>query len=155
MGKTVTAAAPGGSPVPFADLEGKLLVVEPLSLETGITTVHSKERGDTDAVRANVWVVRSKDGSKFDEYEDTLIFPRVLIGQLRKAIGKSVVVGRLIKDTENQKRGQNPPWKLAEPSAADLKVGAEFYAARSMSGAGADEDYDSDDEFGGDDEDAF
>ena len=154
MGKQVTAAAPGSTGIQWKDYEGKLFVVEPLTLETGITTVHSKERGDTDAIRANVWVVKSKDGSKFEEFEDTLIFPRVLIGQLRKAIGKSVVVGRLISDTENQKRGQNAPWRLAEPSAADLKVGSEFYAARSVVSSAVNDD-DEGDDFGGDDEDAF
>lgn len=151
MGKQVVAAAPGGTKVEWADFEGKLFVIEPLALETGITTVHSIEKGDTDAVRANAWVLKSKDGSKYEEFEDTLVFPRVLIGQLRKAIGKSVVVGRLIKDTENQRRGQKPPWKLADPSEADMKAASSFWAERSMSApAGSDDDDDYTD-----DEDSF
>ena len=152
MGKQIVSAAPGSVGITWEDFEGKLFVIEPLEVEKGLTTVHSKAPGDTDAVRANVWVVLSKDGSKFETFEDTLIFPRALQGQVRRQIG-SIVVGRLGKG--EKKPGKNPPWVLAEATPADLKAASAFWSAHSLSSAsaGADDDFSGDD--AGDDEDAF
>lgn len=151
MGKQLTAAAPASSGVQWEDFEGKLLVIEPLEVEKGITTIHSKTPGDTDATRCNVYVVLSKDGSKSEEFEDTLIFPKVLQGQLRKSVGTGVVFGRLVKG--EKKPGKNPPWTLADPTPGDTKAASAFWASRSLSAAssGADDEEETYD----DDEDSF
>lgn len=134
MGKQIVSAAPGGAGIDWNNFSGKLFVVEPLEVEKGIKTVH----GESDAVRANVYVLLGKN--KTEEFEDTLIFPRVLQSQTRRQIG-SVVVGRL--EQGEAKRGQNPPWVFAEANAQDLKRAGEFWASRSLSSATDDgDDYD-------------
>jgi hypothetical protein len=135
MGKQIVAAAPGGNRIDYNEFVGKLFVVEPLEVEHGIQTSVNKD--PVDAVRANVYVLLGKD--RQEEFEDTLIFPRVLQGQVRRKIG-SLVVGRLGQG--EGKKGQNPPWILAEPSASDLKKATDFWSARSMSAASSDDDYD-------------
>jgi hypothetical protein len=140
MGKQIVGAVPGGSGIEYESFLGKLFVIEPLEVEKGISTVH----GEKDAVRANVYVLLGKD--RQEEFEDTLIFPKVLQSQTRRQIG-SIVVGRLGQG--EAKRGQKPPWILAEPTAGDLKKAADFWSARSVSAVAADDD-DSYDE--GDDE---
>lgn len=109
------AAAGGG--IQWVDVKGSLVLIEVLSVETGINTSF----GATDAVRANVSVV---DGDKKGErFDDTLIFPKVLQGQLKSRIGQKVL-GRV---TQGQaKPGQSAPWMLADASEADIKLGTEF-----------------------------
>lgn len=152
MGKQLTAAAPAATGITWEEFENKLLVIEPLEVEKGITTVHSKTPGDTDATRANVWVITSKDGSKFETFEDTLVFPKVLQGQLRKVVGKGLIFGRLVKG--EKKPGKNPPWTLADPTPADSKAASAFWASQSLSSASDVED-EYEDEYDESDEDSF
>lgn len=141
MAKQIVSAAPGSAGIDWEDFKGKLFVVEPLDLEKAVKTQY----GESDAVRANVYVLLGKD--KTEEFEDTLIFPRVLQSQTRRQIG-SIVVGRL--EQGEAKKGQNPPWVFAEANASDLKKAADFWSKKSIGSAGAD-----DDEGYEDDEDAF
>ena len=92
---------------------GKLLVIEPLSFEKDVKTVN----GLADAVGANVYVVKAADGSKYEAFEDSLIFARALVRVLKGKIDK-IVVGRLSQGSAKQ--GQDPPWLLSEPDAKDL-----------------------------------
>ena len=101
----------------FEDHSGALLIVEVLAVETDIPTTF----GDKDAVRANITVV---DGDhQGDVYSDTLIFPRVLIGQLRSNEGQQVL-GRLSQG--NAKPGQKPPWRLEDPTPADVALAEKY-----------------------------
>lgn len=101
----------------FEDHAGALLIVEVLGVEEEIPTTF----GDKPAVRANVTVV---DGDhQGDVYTDTLIFPRVLIGQLRSNVGQQVL-GRLGQG--NAKPGQKPPWRLEDPTPADLAAAEKY-----------------------------
>lgn len=150
MGKQLVAPSQGGGLPQFADYVGKLFVIEPLGFETDIHTAN----GDRDAVRANVFVLLGPD--KTDEFIETLIFPLVLIGQLRREVG-SVVVGRLTQG--DAKKGQNPPWKLADPTPKDMEKAAKFWTARSIAAPSSDEyapddnsDFTADD---GDEDDAY
>ena len=131
MGKQIVAAAPGGEKIIYEDFLGKLFVIEPLDIEKDVKTTY----GESDAVRANVWVLLGKD--KQEEFEDALIFPRVLQSQTRRKIGQ-IVVGRLTLG--DAKKGQNAPWLLAAATDADLKKAADFLASRSVSSASDDED---------------
>lgn len=142
MGKQIVSAAASGTGIEWKDFKGKLLVIEPLSQEKDVKTVH----GVTDAFRANVYVLTGP--GKSEDFEDTLVFPKVLQNQIRRQVG-SIVVGRLTQG-EAQK-GQNPPWVLAEATAGDLKKASEFWTGKSLGSADEDED-DYEDE---DDEDAF
>lgn len=143
MAKQIKSAAPGGAGIDWNEFSGKLFVVEPLEVEKNVKTIH----GETDAVRANVFVLTGK--GKHEEFEDTLIFPRVLQSQTRRQIG-DIVVGRL--EQGEAKRGQNAPWVFAEATPGDLKKAGEFWASHSLSSASGD-DYDEDDDE--DDDEAF
>ncbi len=105
------------SGIQFADLKGRLLLIEPLGIETDIPTQY----GSADAVRANLHVLDGEDAG--ESYMDTLIFPRVLRSQLKSASTK-YVLGRLGQG--ERKPGQSPPWKLTEATPGDEKVAVKF-----------------------------
>ena len=110
MSPFATPSAPSGG-VDLKEHLGSLLLVEVLGQEHDVKTVH----GLTDPVRANVSVI---DGNKADEtYDDTLLFPKVLISQLKNNVGQKVL-GRLSQG--NAKAGQDPPWILAEATPDDI-----------------------------------
>jgi hypothetical protein len=113
-------AAPAASAgITWADLDGLLLLIEPLAEETGIPTVH----GEAKAVRANVTVL---DGPNAGErHDDTLIFPKILQSQVRPKIGEKVL-GRLGQG--NKKPGQSAPWILNEATPADVQIGVNWLA---------------------------
>lgn len=109
--------SPPGSGIDFKELNGALLLIEVISIETGIQTSF----GSNDAVRADVHVL---DGPKAGErFLDTLIFPKVLQGQLKRSVGQKVL-GRLGQG--QAKPGQSPPWLLAEATPQDQQVGVQY-----------------------------
>lgn len=116
MSEFVSAAPPSGG-IEWASIKGSLLIVEPLSVEQGVQTVH----GPADPVRANVYVLTGPDTA--DEYADTLVFPKVLAGQLKGQIGKKVV-GRLGQGTA--KPGQSAPWVLDPATPEDIEKAKSF-----------------------------
>lgn len=122
MSSFATPAAPSGG-IKWADLKGRLLVIEPLAHEVGIVTAF----GDADAVRANVYAI---DG-QVEEYVDTLVFPKVLASQLKSQIGQKVL-GRLGQGSQ-QKAGQSPPWILQDPTPEDIAAGEQWLANRTSS----------------------
>lgn len=134
MGKQIVGAAPGGEKIEYEDFLGKLFVVEPIEVEKDVKTVH----GVTDAVRANVYILMGPN--KTEEFEDTLIFPKVLQSQTRRKIG-SYVVGRLGQG--EAKRGQNAPWVFEAPSDGDLDKASKFL----LSQGAAEEPDDADEAF--------
>ena len=116
---TFATPAPAGEAISLKDYLGALLLIEVHAHEHGIPTVH----GDSSAIRADVTVL---DGTgKGDTFDDTLLFPKVLQSQLKKAIGQKVL-GRLGQG--QGKPGQSPPWILSDPTEADRATGMEFLA---------------------------
>jgi len=111
------AAASG---IQWESLSGRLLVIEPHALERDIATI----LGAKDAVRADVHVI---DQDEPETHEDTLIFPRVLISQLRPRIGQ-MVLGRL--EQGNAKPGQTAPWRIAEATSQDQALGGDWLRKR-------------------------
>lgn len=99
---------------------GRLLVIEPHSIEEKVATT----LGEKDAIRADIFVL---DGDNPGDYEDVLVFPRVLQGQLRTRLGRKVL-GRLEQGVA--KPGQNPPWRIAEATEADQAAGGAWLRAR-------------------------
>lgn len=108
--------APGSaSGLDLKTIEGCLLLIKPLTLETGINTA----LGEKDAIRADVTVLDGPGAPV--EHNDVLIWPRVLQGQIRSNVGSGRFnLGRLGKG--QAKSGQNAPWKLADPTDADKDV---------------------------------
>jgi hypothetical protein len=101
---------------------GALLLFDVHSLEVGVKT----SLGEKDAIRCDLAVLDGPD--KGEEHKDVLVFPRVLISQLRGNVGRKVL-GRLGQG--EAKPGQNPPWKLSDPTEADMATAREFLAAAS------------------------
>lgn len=110
------------SGIQWEDHIGKLLLIEPTALETGINT----NFGEKDAVRADVTVIDA-NGSGPEEYKDALIFPSVLISQTRSLIGEKVL-GRLGQG--EAKPGQKPPWKLLDATDNDVDLGVRYLDSR-------------------------
>lgn len=118
---TFTDPAAGGDKLPLGELIGALLIFEPESVERGVQTVH----GPADAVKATVHVV---DGTHAGTtYNDTLIFPKVLVSQLGPKIGQKVLA-RLGQGAA--KPGQSAPWTLNAAAPTDVTVAEAFLAAR-------------------------
>ena len=116
MSEFVSAAPPSGG-ITWADHNGKLIIVEPLGFEEGISTTF----GAADAVKADVYVLTGPDTA--EEYASTLIFPKLLASQLKNQIGKKVV-GRLGQGAA--KPGQSAPWLLEEATAEDIEKAKAF-----------------------------
>jgi hypothetical protein len=116
-------AAPSapGSGIKWDDANGCLLLITPIALEQGISTTF----GPADAVRADVVIL---DGpAAGTEHLDTLVFPKILSGQLTRHIGTKVL-GRLGQGVA--KPGQSAPWVLAEATPTDVELGQRWLASR-------------------------
>jgi hypothetical protein len=111
----------GGTNVGIAQFENhNVLIIPQEYLETVKT-----QNGDKDAVDADIIDLDAEDGP--EKEEGVRIFGGVLVGSLKKqakfnerypndpATGfPKMTIGHLIKDVENQKRGQNPAWVLKQ-----------------------------------------
>lgn len=128
MSDEFTSAAPPSGGIDFKEHQGKLLVVEVLGVEAHVPTVHTKPGEQSPAVRANVYVITGPGTS--DDFEDTLVFPKVLQGQLKGKIGQKVV-GRLTQGLA--KPGQSAPWLIDAATADDIQKAREWQAARQAS----------------------
>jgi hypothetical protein len=120
-----TPAAPGAG-IKWDSLSGRLVLIKPASVETGISTAF----GTAEAVRADVVVLDGPHPGT--TYADSLIFPKVLQGQLRTRLGEKVL-GRVT--TGQAKPGQSPPWILAEATDADITVGVAWLEKTSVTSA--------------------
>jgi hypothetical protein len=112
-------AAGGGDKLPLADLIGALLRIDVVEQVMDVQTTF----GLTNPIRCNVAVL---DGAKKAEtFDDTLIFPRAMISQLKPKVGE-VVVARLGKGVA--KAGQSAPWLLEAPTEEDIAVARKYDA---------------------------
>jgi len=101
----------GGSSVTIADLDGHLVVVEPLEYIAAIQTTF----GEKDALRVTV-----HDISSSETHEDVLFFGAI-IGSLKSSMGNKVlgVIGR-----GTAKPGQAAPWIITDASQEPAAVEA-------------------------------
>jgi len=88
--------------VKVADLNGKLLIIEPVEYKTGIQTVH----GDADAIEVNL--VNLDDNT---EHNNVLFFNVALKNALKSKVGHKV----LARIGQGQaKPGKSAPWILLD-----------------------------------------
>lgn len=114
-------ATPTG--IDYEQLNGALLLFTVHSVEEDVPTVY----GPKNPVRADVAVL---DGEhKSEVFADALIFPKVLIGQLRGNVG-SMVLGRLGQGEAKPGTGQKPPWKLTAANDQERATGQKYIAWR-------------------------
>jgi hypothetical protein len=115
-------AAPGSSDddMPaLGELLGVLLRIEVLESMPTMDTTY----GPAAPVRVNVVAL---DGTnKGTAWDDQLLFPRVLVGQLKSSVGQ-VVLGRIGKGAA--KSGKSAPWLLEAPTADDIAVAQRYDA---------------------------
>jgi hypothetical protein len=96
----------------YESAKGHLLLIAPTKLEEGVSTAF----GSSDASRADIHNISTGETS-----EDTLIFPKVLVGALKSRIGQKVL-GKLGQGIA--KPSQSPPWTLEDASGNPKAVAA-------------------------------
>jgi hypothetical protein len=112
MSMFVSPSAANGDTIKPADVEGHLLVVEPIEYIASMATSF----GDTDAVRINVHDINAQA-----TYESVLWFSGGLVGSLKGRVGQKVL-GTMGKGTA--KPGMSAPWILQDASGNDKAVAA-------------------------------
>lgn len=110
--------------VKVADLNGHLLIIEPIEYKTGITTVH----GDADAIE-----VRINDLDTNTSHDSVLFFNVALKNALKTKIGQKV----LAKIGQGQaKPGKSAPWILIDATGdADAVAKANAFIAGAVAPA--------------------
>lgn len=113
---------PGGGEL-FVNAEhvGELLVVKVLGIENDVVT----ENGTVaEVIRADVTVVL-EDGTRGDEFVDTFLFGKVILGQLKRKIGRTVL-GVWYGEPGVKRGGKNVAYQLnpATPEQTELAVKA-------------------------------
>lgn len=104
---------------PLEEHLGHLLLIWPQELKKDIATVY----GASDAISCRIAVVEGHDAG--EEFENVLLFPRVLVSTLTAGVGKGrPVLGRLGQGTAKQ--GQSKPWVLDSFTDADAAKAAAF-----------------------------
>lgn len=172
FGTTATAPAgasgdPFGGPAPaskfpaVAGLKGRLLLVKPTKLETGITSRFKEADGSAktqDRLTATIvvldgpatftWVDREgdqqtltadADGAPFSipvEFTDMYLSQAKLIGEVKKYLNArpgeaSMALGRLIKLPPRD--GQSGAWSLESPTSGDADLARKYIASRAQS----------------------
>ena len=106
------APSTSGSTLKPAEVEGHLLVVEPIEYIENMST----NMGPTDAIRVNVHDITDQD-----THTEVLWFPTMLVGSLKRMIGQQVL-GVMGKGTA--KAGQSAPWLLVDASSTSEAVEA-------------------------------
>lgn len=110
--------APPSDGIDWTSHNGRLLL-----FTVGDTDTVNTSFGEKEAVRADVAVL---DGTEAGTtYTDTLVFPKLLVSQLKSRAGQKVL-GRLGQG--QAKPGQKPPWILAEATPADKQIGVAYLA---------------------------
>lgn len=107
--------------VKWEDLSGMLVLVKPTAVENGINTVV----GVKDAIVADVHIIEGAMAGTV--YNAAFIFPKVLQSQIRSNVGTGRFnLGRVGKGVA--KPGQNAPWMLTDPTAADAQAARDYLA---------------------------
>lgn len=103
-----------------ADHCGDLLVIKVDRTELGMQT----ENGAADVIRGDITVI-NPDGTPGDTFDDAVIFGRVIFGQLKKKVGRTVV-GVLNGEPGVKRNGKSVPYTFdpATPEQTELAVRA-------------------------------
>lgn len=129
------SGASGGAGITAYD--GQLLLVTPTEYVESISTSF----GDTDAVRVDFVVLDGPDGP--EEVEDTLVFQRILISAMKRQAAfnerngvdpqtgyPKMILGVLAPNTEKQKKGQDAPWDLLDPTDDQKTLARDYLAGK-------------------------
>lgn len=107
------------------DMEGRLLLVVPLSVEQRDSTLPGQSGKKYDSITADVIVLDGDTTDMIEEIpftiEGTFLSGQVLTAQLKAKVGKGMVLGRLGKQKARTK-GFGDAWVLNAPTDADKKL---------------------------------
>jgi hypothetical protein len=107
---------------------GALLVIEVLEhVPPMLTKVSEKPQ---DAIRANVYVV-GPPGVVTAEFQNTLLWPRIIVSRLRQSIGRTVL-GVLTGQPNVKRDGKNVPYDLDDPAPAMEQAAVAAMTQRQM-----------------------
>jgi hypothetical protein len=124
---TFTAPASSEASVKPADLQGHLLIIEPVAFKTGITT----SLGEADAIEVNI-----VDLDTNEVHNSVLFFNVALKSSLKPNIGKQVLarIGQGVA-----KPGKSAPWILvnATENPADVEKATAYLASNIVSATSA------------------
>lgn len=112
MFEFTSPAAGGGETVKPAEVEGHLLVVEPIEYRASVATSF----GDKDAIIVNVHDIHAGTS-----HESVMWFSGALVGSLKNRIGTRVLA---VMGKGTAKPGQAAPWVLQDASAVPAAVEA-------------------------------
>lgn len=114
------APPPDPPKVRAADLQGRLLLLWPSTIEREHPTVH----GPTDAARCRIAELDGPTPGTI--HDDVLLFGTLVVGQLRTALaaGDTTVLARMGQG--EARPGQSPPWKLLAYTDADRQLALSF-----------------------------
>ena len=118
--------------IDYSELKGSLLLFEVQGYEPHINTVHTKPGEQNPAIRAALTVIDGPQAGT--HYDDMLVFPKVLIGQMRSKVGK-MVLGRLILG-EVLRPGTTAPWRLETATDADKQAATAMLSRNRMTSPG-------------------
>jgi hypothetical protein len=108
------------SAIKWDDHKGQLVLIWPTVQKP--FTFNNGETGDV--IEARVVVLDAPGGTPL-EYANTVVFPKILQGQVRGNIGKNRPnLGRVGKGLA--KAGQSAPWILEDPNESDKKMAVQF-----------------------------
>jgi hypothetical protein len=137
-GDPFAAPAPVGDFPDLLALRGRLLMIQPTKLETGLVSAQFSEPGKPhiyDRLTATVHVVdggqvRAADGTAFEgsSFPDMYLSQTRILSQCKTAVGHHMVLGRLdtFKPGAEPKKGN--PWGLSDPTDAEKQAAREFIA---------------------------
>ena len=120
------APTSGGDKFAFDDHKGNLLLVTVNDYKENISTSH----GVANAVAADIAVLDGTD--KGNEYKDVLIFPKVIVSQLKNSIG-TTLLARLGQG--DKQPGKSAPWVLTAGTDADQETAAKYVAYKAKQAA--------------------
>ncbi len=112
----------------YKELLNRLVVFRPTDFNKDVKT----ENGVKNAITADVYVVNEKDKRVETHLRSTMIFPAVLVSQLRGSMGKFVpgvlVQGKVKTDADGKPMKDDsgkeyaPSWEIKDPSEVQLMV---------------------------------
>lgn len=124
MSEFAQPGPPSGDPFPMDTHVGRLLMFEVTEHVEHVPTVHTQPGEKTPAVRANITVIDGQ--SPGEHFRESLVFNKVLIGQLRSNVGR-LVLGRLTLGAA--KPGKNAPYELTPANQSDTQQAQAWLAA--------------------------
>lgn len=125
------AQAEGSDKWKIASAKGVLLMVTPTEYKTGVPSPYTKKDGTklTDVVVAQVVEIDGSDAGTV--HDNVWIFQGVLISQLKAAVAKSRVLGRLFIGPPTGP-GMSGPFTLADPTPEDVVAAQAYVNAASI-----------------------